>query len=112
MANNIAFQPMGKTALLTATTSTSTISLTADSPVNQFLMVNTGTNDVFINISANSAITSVRPTAGTNQYGFCLGANSQKVITNSQSSANVTIYVSGVSNAGTSLVYITPGEGL
>lgn len=112
MANNIAFQPMGKTALLTATTSTSTVSLAADSPVNQFLMVNTGTNDVFINISANSAITAVRPTAGTNQYGFCLGANSQKVITNSQSNPNVTIYVSGVSNSGTSLVYITPGEGL
>ena len=112
MANNTAFQPMGKTTLLTATTSTSTVSVIADSPVNQFMLVNTGTNDVFINLSANSAITAVRPTAGTPQYGFCLGANSYKVIGNSQSSPSVTIYVSGVSNAGTSFVYITPGEGL
>jgi len=112
MANNIAFQAMGKTALLTATTTTSTVSVTADSPVNQFMIVNTGTNDVFLHMSSNSSITVVRPTAGNNQYGLCVGANSYKVITNSQSSATTTIYVAGVSNTGTALVYITPGEGL
>ena len=112
MARDSAFQPMGKTTLLTATTSTSTVTVTADSPSSQFMVVNTGTNDVFVNMSANSSITATRPTAGTAQYGFCVGANSYKVITNSQSSANVSIYVAGVSNAGTALVYITPGEGL
>ena len=112
MANNISFQPMGKTTLLTATTTTSTVSVTADSPVNQFMFVNTGTNDVFVHMSLSSSITVVRPTAGNPQYGFCVGANSYKIVTNGQSSANVTVYVAGVSNAGTSLVYVTPGEGL
>jgi len=76
------------------------------------MIVNTGTNDVFVHTSSNSAITVTRPTAGNPQYGFCVGANSAKVITNSQTSANVSIYVAGVSNTGTALVYITPGEGL
>jgi len=114
MSNQTAFQPMGKTALLSANTTSGNVQvgITADSPVNQFLFVNTGTNDVFVNIGANASITSTRPTAGTNQYGFCIGANMQRVIGNSQSGPNVTIYVAGVSNAGNSLVYITPGEGL
>ena len=112
MAINAAFQPMGKTSLLTATTTTSTVSITGDSPCSQFLCVNTGTNDVFVVLSGNSSVTATRPTAGTPQYGFCIGANTQKVISNSQTSANVTVYAAGVSNAGTSLVYITPGEGL
>ena len=112
MANNISFTPLGKTSLLTATTSTSTIGVTADSPANQFMFVNTGTNDVFVNMSSSSSIPVVRPTAGNPQYGFCVGANSTKIVSDGQSSANVTIYVAGVSNAGTSLVYITPGEGL
>jgi hypothetical protein len=112
MANNISFTPLGKTTLLTATTSTSTVGVTADSPANQFMFVNTGTNDVFVHMSLSSSITVVRPTAGNPQYGFCVGANSTKVVSDGQSSANVTVYVAGVSNAGTSLVYITPGEGL
>jgi len=114
MANNTAFQPMGKTAVLSTNVSSGnvTANINADSPVNQFMFVNTGTNDVFVNISGNSSITATRPTVGSNQYGFCIGANSQRVIGNSQSSANVTIYVAGVSNAGNSLIYITPGEGL
>jgi hypothetical protein len=112
MANNISFTPLGKTTLLTATTSTSTVGVTADSPANQFMFVNTGTNDVFVNMGLSSSIAVVRPTAGNPQYGFCVGANSTKVVSDGQSSANVTVYVAGVSNAGTSLVYITPGEGL
>jgi len=112
MANNISFQPMGKTTLLTATTTSSTVSVTADSPVNQFMFVNTGTNDVFVHMSLASNVVVTRPTAGTPQYGFCVAANSYKVVTNGQSSANVTIYVAGVSNTGTALVYVTPGEGL
>jgi cold shock CspA family protein len=112
MANNISFTPLGKTTLLTATTSTSTVGVTADSPANQFMFVNTGTNDVFVHMSLASNVTVTRPTAGTSQYGFCVGANSYKIVSNGQSSSNVTIYVAGVSNAGTALVYITPGEGL
>ena len=112
MANNIPFQPMGKTSLLTATTTSSTVSVTADSPVNQFMFVNTGTNDVFVHMSLASNVAVIRPTAGSPQYGFCVAANSYKVVTNGQSSANVTVYVAGVSNTGTALVYVTPGEGL
>jgi hypothetical protein len=111
MANNIPFQAMGKTVVLSCTTSSSNAAITADSPSNQYMIVNTGTNDVFMVTGTDNTATAVRPTVGTPQYGFCVGANSTKVISNGQSSATKTIYMAGVSNAGTSLIYITPGEG-
>ena len=40
MANNIAFQPMGKTYQVTASNAAAnTITITADSPVNQYLVI-------------------------------------------------------------------------
>ena len=56
MANNIAFQPMGKTVLLSCTTSSSNAVVTADSPVNQVYIVNTSGNAAFINVSSASNV--------------------------------------------------------
>jgi phosphohistidine phosphatase SixA len=39
MANNIAFQPMGKTYKCNTTTTTQTITVSADSPVNQYMFI-------------------------------------------------------------------------
>ena len=39
MANNIPFQPMGKTYQVTANVAANTITVNSDSPVNQYLVV-------------------------------------------------------------------------
>ena len=111
MANNIAFQPMGNTAVLSVTTSSSNVSVTASSPVNQFLIANTGTNPAFLNIANVSTVTAVVPTAGTPSAGFCIPAGALKVISSIQSSPTQTMYVAAIGTANTTL-YITPGEGL
>ena len=111
MANNIAFQPMGNTAVLSVTTSSSNVSVTASSPVNQFLIANTGTNPAFLNIANVSTVTAVVPTSGSPSAGFCIPAGALKVISSIQSSPTQTMYVAGIGTANTTL-YITPGEGL
>ena len=107
MANNIAFQPMGKTYKVTANTSGVTASVVADSPVNQFRFVNTSTADiVFVRIGGAAAA----PNANA-EYGTALLPGETEVLTGPQSwSANVTIGM--VSSANSPVVYVTPGEGL
>jgi hypothetical protein len=111
MANNIAFQPMGKTVLLSSTSSSSNVAVTADSPVNQLYISNTGNSDVYLVTGTSTPLASVKPTAGTPQYGFSIPAGTAKVISNLQTGANATIYVAGIS-ANACSIYITPGEGL
>ena len=111
MANNIAFQPMGNTAVLSVTATSSNVAVTASSPVNQFLIANTGTNPAFLNIANVSTVTAVVPTAGTPSAGFCIPAGALKVISSIQSSPTQTMYVAAIGTANTTL-YITPGEGL
>ena len=111
MANNIAFQPMGKTVLLSCTNSSANVVVTADSPVNQVYIVNTSGNAAFVNISTLANVTSAVANATTSQYGLCIPANGQKVLSSLQCwSANV--YVAGITSTGTASLYITPGEGL
>lgn len=111
MANNIAFQPMGKTVLLSCTNSSSNATVTADSPVNQLYIVNTSGNAAFVNVSTLANVTSAVANATTAQYGLCIPANGSKVISTLQSwSTNV--YIAGITSTGTASLYVTPGEGL
>jgi DeoR/GlpR family transcriptional regulator of sugar metabolism len=112
MANNIAFQPMGNTVLLSCTTTTSNAAITAISPSNQFMIVNTGSVPAFVVLSANSAVTATIANATTNSAAFCVGAGATKVISQYQSNANLTIYAAGITSTSSASVFITPGEGL
>ncbi len=112
MANNIAFQPMGNTVLLACTTATSNASITAVSPVNQYMIVNTGNVAAFVTLSGNANVTATVANATANSTSFCVGAGSTKVITQYQSNANVTVYAAGITSSGSANVFITPGEGL
>ena len=74
MANNIAFQPMGKTYQVTASNvAANTITVTANTPSNQYLVIShektggTG-HPVYIRISATSANAAVPD--GNGQYGI------------------------------------------
>ena len=112
MANNIAFQPMGNTVALSVTGTSSNASITASSPVNQLMIVNTGANAAYIVITTTASPTATLPTVGTSQPGFMVGAGATKVISTNQASPTATIYAAGIASGGTNVVYITPGEGL
>ena len=115
MANNIAFQPMGKTYQVTANVTANTVTISADSPVNQYLVVShektNGTgNPVYVRISATSANAAV---PGANAaYGIPIPPGHMFVFSGPQCSANTSVYFSAISETGTPEIYITPGEGL
>lgn len=116
MANNIPFQPMGKTYQITANTSTAnTITVTADSCVNQYLVVShektNGTgHPIYVRISASSSNAAV-PTAN-GSYGIPIPPGAMFVFTGPQCSPNTAIYFSVIAETDNPEVYITPGEGL
>ena len=107
MANNIAFQPMGKTYKVSANTGGVSTAVAADSPANQFRFYNSSTTDaVFVRIGGEAA----KPDANA-EYGVAIGPGDTEILSGSQSwSANVTVGV--VAAANTPVVYVTPGEGL
>lgn len=111
MANNIAFQPMGNTSALAVTATSSSTAVTAVSPVNQFLISNTGSNAAFVNISTASNVTASVPTVGTPASGVCIPGGTIKVLSAIQSSPTQTMYIAAI-GTGNTTIYITPGEGL
>ena len=115
MANNIAFQPMGKTYQVTANVAPVTIAITADSPVNQYLVIShektNGTgNPVYVRISATNANAAV-PTAN-GAYGIPIPPGAHIVFSGPQCGPNTTVYFSAISETDAPEIYITPGEGL
>jgi hypothetical protein len=116
MGNTIAFQAMGKTYKANVTTSTQTITVTADSPVNQILVANhqpTGATGypVYFQVSTASNVTVSLPVAGTPSYCLVSVPGSTKVYTVPQCSSTQTLYIAFIGEAA-SEAYFTPGEGL
>jgi hypothetical protein len=111
MANNIAFSPMGNTSVLTCGATSNSTLVTANSPSNQYMCVNTGTVPAFL-VASTANVTAVVPTSSTANNAWCLAAGATKVVTVNQASANTTVSFSGITASGSANVYITPGEGL
>ena len=115
MANNIPFQPMGKTYQVTAGATANAITITADSPVNQYLVVShektNGTgHPVYVRISATSANAAL---PGANSaYGIPIPPGAMFVFTGPQCSSSKTVYFSAIAENDAPEIYITPGEGL
>ena len=108
MANNIAFQPMGKTIQLTASNVANTTTIYADSPVNQYLVVShektNGTgHPVYVRISDSQANAA---------YGIPIPPGAMFVFSAAQCSSTKAAYVSVISETDNPELYITPGEGL
>lgn len=116
MANNIAFQPMGKTYQVTASNvAANTITVTANTPSNQYLVIShektNGTGfPVYVRISATSANAAVPD--GNGAYGIPIPPGSHMVFTGPQCGPNTAVYFSAISESDSPDVYITPGEGL
>lgn len=115
MANNIPFQPMGKTYQVTANVTANTITVTADSPVNQYLVVShektNGTgHPVYVRISATNADAEL---PGANAaYSVPIPPGHMFVFTGPQTGPGKTVYFSAIAETGTPEIYVTPGEGL
>lgn len=113
MANNIAFQPMGKTYKVIAPTSSTPVIVTvsADSPVQQYHVANPSTTDtVFVRISGTSQNAAV-PT-NTGEYGVAIPPMADRVLTQYQSAPSANVYISVIGTTANATLYVTPGEGL
>ena len=116
MANNIAFQPMGKTYKLNAATTIQQLTLYSDSPVQQYMIVNhenanTGL-PVYLRISTSATANVGIPSNATANYAVVVPQDTRMVITGPQVSNTAPVYVTFVSETGTPEAYIVPGEGL
>ena len=117
MANNIAFQAMGKTYQANATTTSQSINLLADMPCNQLLVSShentAGTGKPVYFTVGNSSVTCTVPTAGSPQYAFVVSPGSTRVYTMPrQFTTTDGLYIAFRTESGTAECYFTPGEGL
>jgi hypothetical protein len=114
MANNIAFQAMGKTYKANATTSTQTITLNADSPANQICVANhqnpQNGQPVYFQVSTLSNVTVTVPVAGTPSYCIVSVPGTIKTYSVPQCSPTQPLYVAFIGE-GSSECYFTLGEG-
>ena len=114
MSTITAFQPMGKTYVLVGNSTSQTVTITADSPVSQYLFVNhepasTG-QPVYVRISRTSGNAAAVPNATSGNYGIPIRPAESLVLSGPNSTGNV--YISFLTSTGTANVYVTPGEGL
>lgn len=116
MANNIAFQAMGKTYKANATTTSQTITITANSPCNQLLVSShesqNGGKPVYFVVSSNASVTVTAPGNGTPQYSMLVSPGVQIVYTVPQQFSSTPMYVAFITESTTAEAYFTPGEGL
>jgi hypothetical protein len=118
MANNIAFQPMGKTYKLNASSSNvQVLQVTADSPVNQYLFINhenPTAQPVYVRISDVAGNNVAIPGNGTANaaYGIPIRPSSSLVLTGPQCGLTKTVYISVTTETATAEIYVIPGEGL
>jgi len=116
MANNIAFQAMGKTYKANATTTSQTIAITSDSPCNQLLVSShesqNGGKPVYFVVSSNASVTCTAPSNGSPQYSLLIAPGNQIVYTIPQQFSSANVYVAFITESTTGEAYFTPGEGL
>jgi hypothetical protein len=113
MANNIAFQEMGKTVRINVSTTANTVAVVADSPCSQLRIHNGTAQEVFIRCGTTSTSDAAIPTAATPGYGIVLHNNVTVIVTAPRVPGNATpqFYVSAITATGTGIIYVTPGEG-
>ena len=116
MANNIAFQPMGKTVKVAvngaANTQSNVYTITSDSPVNQYFLSNADVNNaVYVWINPTNNFNVALPDNGA-VYVIPLPPYSYKVFTGPQVNSTTSVYARIIGDAANASVYITPGEGL
>lgn len=110
MANNIAFQPMGKTYPINVTSNATIYSVTvnADSPCNQYMITNaSATETVFVRVDGEVLIP-----FPDEEYAIPILPGNYVVLTGAQTSNVKDVIVSAVTISNATVVFVTPGEGL
>lgn len=115
MSQQTPFQPMGQTVLAIANGVSGIVTITADSPCNQFRFFNANATLVFVTIgNAAGNATAAIPTVAAPAYGIPIAPGQQDItLTGWQSGgfSNVKIALISTGPNVTSQVFITPGEG-
>jgi len=116
MANNIPFQPMGKTVKVAvvgaANTQSNVFTITADSPCNQYYIVNADVNSaVYVKINTSASFNVALPDV-TPDYVLALPPFGYKVISGPPVSQFANVYARVIGDATNASVYIAPGEGI
>jgi len=116
MANNIAFQAMGKTYQVAATTTSQRVNINSDMPCNQLLVQShestTNGKPVYFRIG-DANVTVTAPVAGTPQYAMVAVPGQNLIITvPKQFTSTGGLYIAYITESTTGEVYFTPGEGL
>lgn len=117
VANNIAFQAMGKTYHANAAVTSQTITVTPDSPCNQLLVSShessSSSKAVYFVVSNDANVTVTAPTNGSPQYCLLAIPNTAIVYTiPGQFSPTKPMYIAFICEADGPECYFTPGEGL
>lgn len=115
MSLNSAFQPMGNAYLIqqtTAGTQSNAVAIAANSPCQQYSLINCDTvNAAFVSISTSATANASVPNA-SGAMVYPVPPFGYQVITSVQSSPTQTVYVRVIGSAGTPAVFVTPGEGM
>lgn len=116
MANNTAFTPMGKTINIVTNASTANnLTMTSDSPCQQYRIANHASQPVYVWISAASSPVNVAVPTGNGakaQYALVIPNGTVAVVEGPPISSTQAVQVSAISEQNGPDVYITPGEGI
>lgn len=116
MANNIAFQAMGKTVKLTANSATpNNAPVLADSPCQQYRIANHSAQPIYVWISpGTNPVNVAAPTGSGNNatYAYCIPNGTVAIVTGPQCTNTSNVQISVISETNGPECYITPGEGL
>jgi hypothetical protein len=113
MANNISFQAMGETYLLDVSDDADSVEVNADSPSNQYRLLNAGEDIAFVRIGTADDQDADEPVDDEPAYGMPVYPGETEVVTGPQCSAVRSVFVSAVTTENsTTTIYITPGEGV
>ena len=113
MANNIPFQPMGKTYQIQAPIANTavTIAISSDSPCQQFLLAThtDAAKPCYVRIATSNVAAGLPTSSGS--YAMLVPPSSRIVVTGPQVSPNTNVYVSLISENNNAECYVTAGEG-
>lgn len=114
MANNIPFQPMGKSVCVksgAANTQSNVFTITADSPCQQYYVTNHDTtHSINVRINSTSSFNIAFPDAD-GQYGLCVPPFGYKVFSGPQVSQSSNVFARIITTGANVNVTVAPGEG-
>ena len=114
MANNIAFQPMGKSVCVksgAANTQSNVFTITADSPCQQYFVTNHSVDkSINVRINTTSDFNIAFPDAN-GAYGLCVPPYGYKVFTGPQVSPSSNVFARIITDGANVEVTVVSGEG-